>query len=51
MKWHDGDITPPPIDCISSKTNEDDDDKIFSHEDDEADVESDDELFADIRYI
>ena len=53
-KWHDGDITPPSIDCISSNMNEKDDDEIFSHEDDEddlADVESDDELFADIRYI
>ena len=49
-KWHDGDITPPSIDCISSNANENDDDEIFSHEDDE-DVESDDELFADIRYI
>ena len=51
-KWHDGDITPPPIHCISRDEN--DDDEIFSHEDDEDDlaaVESNDELFADIRYI
>ena len=38
----------------SSNANENDDDETFSYEDDEddlADVESDDELFADIRYI
>ena len=53
-KWHDGDITPSSIDCISSNANENDDDEIFSHEDDEddlADVEHDDELFAGTRYI
>ena len=53
-KWHDGDITPSSIDCISNNANEDEDDEILSHEDDEddlADAESDDELFADIWYL